>query len=213
MAQAYAGAENLDEAIRVLDLLVNTTNLEPSYHFLVKMKLGYLMYEKGMFDQAIKYFNEIDGSFFLYDRVLIGYGWTYYKRELAKPDEETRNFSFAKNYLQVLIDEFYASDYVLEARSLIGYINQVEQQTDAAIANFEYVFQARYTKDLSQQNIEQREALKQKMTTTEAEKEGRSLSKRPNGICQFPVKILHSGGFSSLPDIFRSEREQLCSAK
>ncbi len=171
MGQAYVGAENLDEAVRVLDLLVNTTNLEPSYHFLVKMKLGYLMYEKGMYDQAIQYFDQIDGSFFLYDRVLIGYGWTYYKRELAKPDEAARDFSYAKNYLQVLIDEFYASDYVLEAKSLLGYIYQVEQKTDAAIANFDYVFRARYTKDLSEGNIKQREALKERMLALEKERD------------------------------------------
>jgi hypothetical protein len=171
MSQAYVGSENLDEAVRVLDLLVSTTNLEPSYHFLIKMKLGYLMYEKGMYDQAIRYFDEIDGSFFLYDRVLIGYGWTYYKRELMKEDEETRDFSYAKNYLQVLIDEFYGSDYVLEAKSLLGYIYQVEQKTDAAIANFDYVFRARYTKDLSEQNIGKADALKTKMLAADKEKD------------------------------------------
>jgi len=171
ISQAYVGAENLDEAIRVLDLLVNTTNLEPSYHFLIKMKLGYLMYEKGMYDQAIQYFDQIDGGFFLYDRVLIGYGWTYYKRELAKSDEAARDFSYAKNYLQVLIDEFYASDYVLEAKSLLGYIYQVEQKTDAAIANFDYVFRARYTKDLSEDNIKQREVLKERMLALEKERD------------------------------------------
>jgi len=171
MSQAYVGAENLDEAIRVLDLLVQTTNLDPSYHFLLKMKLGYLMYEKGMYDEAIKYFNEIDGSFFLYDRVLIGYGWTYYKRELARPEEEMRDFSYAKNYLQVLIDEFYASDYVLEAKSLLGYIYQMEEKTDAAIANFDYVFRARYTRDLSEQSIKKTDALKQRMKTVENEKD------------------------------------------
>ena len=176
MAEDYAGSENLDEAVRILDLLVKTTNLEPSYHFLVKMKLGYLMYEKGMYDQAIKYFDEIDGSFYLYDRVLIGYGWTYYKRELAKPEGVAKDFSLAKKYLEVLIDEFYASDYVLEAKSLLGYIYQVEEKPDAAIDNFDYVFRARYTKDLSEKSLRETDALKQKMAVVEKEKDD-ALSK------------------------------------
>lgn len=160
LSRAYIGAENIDESIRVLQGILSDYNLAPEFHFLIKMKLGYLMFEKGNYYQAIRFFDEINSDFSMYDRVLIGYGWTYYKLELQKPEEEGRDFSYAKKYVQIVLDDYYASDYVLEAKSLLGYILQLEEDADNAINTFDDVFRARTTKEKSDENLAERERLR-----------------------------------------------------
>jgi TolA-binding protein len=170
LAQAYVGAENLDDAVRVLRGIIDNHNLDPQYHFLIKMKLGYLMYEKEDYARAINYFNDIGNNFSMYDRVLIGYAWTYYKRELQKPEGQPKDFSYAKKNLEVLLSEYYASDYVLEAKSLVGYILQVEEDADNAIKEFDDVFRARFTKDRSDKNLADREKIKSQMADTKQDR-------------------------------------------
>jgi len=69
------------------------------------MKLGYLMYEKEDYPRAINYFNDIGNNFSMYDRVLIGYAWTYYKKELQKPEGQPKDFSSAKKNVEILLSE------------------------------------------------------------------------------------------------------------
>jgi len=170
LSQAYAGVKNYDEAERILINMVNNYALSPDYHFNIKMKLGYINYEKGNYFQAINYFDQISGDFSLYDRVLIGYGWTYYKMELQKPENETKDFTLAKKYLELLIDNFYTSDYFLEAKSLLGYIYQMEQNANDAIRQFDYVFRSRQTKDISDKHLINQDKLREMLSQVDDER-------------------------------------------
>ena len=194
LAQAYVGAENLEDAIRVLQIVLDNYNLDPQYHFMLNMKLGYLMYEKGDYFQAINYFNDIGSNFSLYDRVLIGYAWTYYLIELQKPENQLKDFIYAKKYIQILLDEYYASDYVLEAKSLLGYILQVEEDADNAIKEFDDVFRARYTKEQSDQNLAVRENVRSQMAIAVSDRNDALAAYNQNDY------IISQGRYSTLQD-------------
>ncbi len=194
LSQAYVGAENLDEAVRVLRTVLSGYNLEPQYHFLLNMKLGYLMYEKGDYPQAINYFNEIGSNFSLYDRVLIGYAWTYYKQELLKSEEQVKDFTYAKKYIQFLVEDYKTSDYVLEAKSLLGYILQVEEDAENAIKEFDDVFRARFSKEQSDRNLTDRENVRNEMSETQNNKNVALASYNRNDF------IIAQGRYSTLQD-------------
>jgi len=163
MGEAYAGSANLTEAINTFKALDALPGLEPDFHFTILLKLGYLHYESGNYEAAIGTFDQIAGNFKQYDRVLVGYGWSYYKIELAKSVASDRDFTFAKRYLELLRDEFTSSDYTLEAQTLLGYIYQLESKADKAITNFEKSFQAKESKLLSDQLNQERDAMKEVM--------------------------------------------------
>jgi len=80
LAQAYVGANKFDEAENVLLGIVNNYNTPPDYHFNIYLKLAYISYERGTFQQAIGYLDQIGSDFSLYDRVLMAYGWNHYTK-------------------------------------------------------------------------------------------------------------------------------------
>jgi TolA-binding protein len=162
LAQAYVGANKFDEAENVLLGIVTNYNTPPDYHFNVYLKLAYIAYESGAYQKAIGYLDEIGSDFSLYDRVLIAYGWNYYKAELLK-EEKNRNFDIAKRYISILMQEFPNSDYYLEAKSLLAYIYQLEKNTHGAVQQYEYVYETSHTQNISDANIQKRDRLKKQL--------------------------------------------------
>ncbi len=167
LAEAYAGTGNLAESAKIFQDLLAIEGLNPDFRSVLLLKMGYLAYENGDYLGAISFFDKIPGSFEKYDRVLIGYGWSHYKLELEKPLHQERDFSYAKKYLELLLEVFYGSDYILEARSLLGYIHQLEAKPNKALENFEYTFGAKETKLLSDQLNQELDALQDVYSTTE----------------------------------------------
>jgi TolA-binding protein len=167
LAQAYVGASKLDEAENVLLGIVNNYNTPPDYHFNVYLKLAYIAYEKKTYLQAIGYLDKIGGDFSLYDRVLMAYGWNYYKEELLK-EEKNRNFEITKKYVYILTQEFPNSDYYLEAKSLLAYIYQLEKNTHGAVQQYEYVYQTSHTQNISNLNIQTRDRIKNQLYNIES---------------------------------------------
>ncbi len=159
LSEAYIGINNFAEAEKILKDLAFNYQLTPDFHDKVLLKLGLIQYEQGNYQNAIKYFDLISPNFSQYDRVLLGYAWSYFKIEMQKPSFETRDFSRAKEYLEFLIDEFYGSDYLLEARTLLAYIYQQQNKVDEALQNYRYVFEARDVKELSDEINKETETL------------------------------------------------------
>lgn len=148
LAEAYAGSGNLEESVKTFNSLLRGTDVEPEFRFMVLLKLGYLSYELGDYSGAIAQFDNIPGSFSAYDKVLIGYSWSLYKQELTKP-EGHRDFKQTQKYLEALLDNFYGSDYLLEARTLLAYVMQLQQNVTGALSNYEFVFEAKNVKQIS----------------------------------------------------------------
>jgi len=102
--------------------------------------------------------------------VLISYGWNYYKSELQKTADQPKDFSYAKRYLQLLLDVYVTSDYYLEAKSLLGYIYQLEEQTTSAIGEFDAVFRSRFTKEEADRNFVKRDSLENRLLNLESDR-------------------------------------------
>ena len=170
-AEALAGAGNYDEAADLFSSVLKVKSLSPEFRFDILAKLGYIQYNIGQPDRSIDYYTQIGSNYSRYDRVLVAFGWAYYKKEINKKRIAERNFLKAKKSLEVLIDNFPNSEYFLEAKTLLGYINQLEYNTTSAISNFSYVFKAKDVKDLSDQLNEQESELeKVRKTATSLEK-------------------------------------------
>jgi TolA-binding protein len=169
LAQAYVGANKLDEAENVLLGIVNNYNTPPDYHFNIYLKLAYIAYEKGTYQQSLGYLDQIGSDFSLYDRVLMAYGWSHYKEELLK-EEKVRNYDTSKGYLAILLQEYPNSDYYLEAKSLLAYIYQLEKNTQGAVTQYEYVYQTSHTQNISDANLQARDRLKQQLYDADTER-------------------------------------------
>ena len=163
LAESYAGNGDYQKAREIFEKLLAAKNMEPELRFSILLKLGYIAYEQGDYHQAVKHFDLIAGTYPQYDRVLIGYAWSYYKIELNKAPGEQKDFSLARKPLEVLLDNFYSSDYILEAKALLGYISQLEERVDEALDNFGYAFRAREVKDLSDKINSERDGLAEAM--------------------------------------------------
>jgi len=148
-AEALAGAGNYADAASVFSSVLTTKSLSPDFRFDVLAKLGYIAYNQDTPAEAIRYYSKIGSNYSRYDRVLVAFGWAYYKIEISKKRRTDRNFVKAKKSLEVLIDNFPNSEYFLESKTLLGYINQLEYNTSDAISNFRYVYNAKDVKDLS----------------------------------------------------------------
>lgn len=157
-AKALTGAQNFEEAFTVLKSVLETPGLEPDFRFDILAKMGYLQYELGNPQKSITYYDEIAGTYFNYDRVLMGYGWAFYKIEIDKLVSE-RNYDNAKQYLELVANNFLNSEYNLEARTLLGYINQLEFDTKGAIDNFRFAYNAKEIKQHSDDLNEQQSKL------------------------------------------------------
>ncbi len=160
-SEAYVGVGNYAEAERILKDLAFNYHLTPDFHDKVLLKLGFIEYELGNYRNAISFFDMISQGFSQYDRVLLGYAWAYFKLEMNKPEFEQKDFSQARQYLELLIDTFYGSDYLLEARTLLAYIHQQQNEVDEALRNYRYVFEARDVKELSDEINEETRVLGQ----------------------------------------------------
>lgn len=163
LAEALAGGQNLEQAAQMFRSIIDEKALEPEMRFNILLKLGYINYEMGNPYGAIQNFDQIATDFSRYDRVLIGYGWSYYRIELAKENPEERDLSKAKKHLELLIDLYPKSDYFLEARTLLGYIHQLEMNPHAALEHFEYAFEMREVKELSDDMNQERDRLREMM--------------------------------------------------
>jgi len=102
---------------------------------------------------------------------------------LAKPVVE-RDFGMTKRYLNLLINEFFASDYLLEAKSLLGYVYQLEEKTNDAIRQFDYVFRSNYTKSMSDKNLEDQDRLRQQLALAKDQKEKAISENNRSGFIQ-----------------------------
>ena len=188
IGKSYSGAENFDQAESVFEGILRIKGLEPELRFDALLKLAYINFEKELYPQVLSKLDQIDLNYYYYDQVLMTYSWTLYKMELANPNIEERDFSFAEQNLRQMMDEYPESDYYLEAKTLLGFVYQLEEKVNPALNEYEYVYQARFTKDRSDNMIGERDSLKQMLRTTERLVE-KALAKRNRAAFQKAKKV------------------------
>ncbi len=148
LAEAYAATGELEQSITIFQQLIKP-GIDPQFRSTLYLKIAYLNYELGNYYNAIRNFDEIPGDYSRYDRVIMGYAWTYFAIEMNKDVDQPKDFSMAKGYLKKILTNYYFSDYYLEANTLMGYIYQMEEKPDEALRKYEYSYDAKTRKLVS----------------------------------------------------------------
>lgn len=160
MGNAYAAAQLYDEAQSVYSNLIQVTSTPPEIYARAAYKLACLSYERKSYLQAIQYLSSIPATFDRYDKVLNALAWSYFEYERSKPPEEAKNYEPAKTYAQLLVDKYYASPYIMEAKSLLAYINQINEEPVEAIDLYREVYKTKATRREVDAYIQERERLR-----------------------------------------------------
>jgi TolA-binding protein len=155
-ANAYSASQRYDEAISLYLQLSDEKNITPSLYHQTLYKIAIIEFERKNYFATIKYLSKIPETFIGYDKVLNAFAWAYYEYEQTKPENEPRDFYFTKYYANRLLDEFYASPYKMEARSLVAYISQLEDRPSRAMELYRNIYQTKLTKSKVNEYIAER---------------------------------------------------------
>ena len=145
-ANAYAASQRYDDAIALYLQLSGEKNISPSLYHQTLYKIGIIEFERKNYFATIEYLSKIPETYVGYDKVLNAFAWAYYEYEQTKPANEPRDLYYTKYYANRLIDEFYASPYKMEARSLLAYISQLEDRPSNAMGLYRNIYQTKLTK-------------------------------------------------------------------
>ena len=145
-ANAYAASQRYDEAIANYLQLSDEKHISPPLYHQTLYKIAIIEFERKNYFATLEYLSKIPDTFIGYDRVLNAFAWAHYENEQAKPANEPRDLYYTKYYANRLLDEFYASPYKMEARSLLGYINQLENRPSSAMGLYRNIYQTKLTK-------------------------------------------------------------------
>jgi len=159
MGNAYAASQKYDDAIASYLQLVDNKNTNLSLVYQALYKIGIIEYERGNYFATIQYLSQIPQTYAAYDKVLNALAWAHYESEQSKPDDEPRNFWLAKQYANRLLNEFFASPYQMEAKSLLAYISQLEKRPANALSLYRNVYNTKLTKQEIDEYIDERESI------------------------------------------------------
>lgn len=157
-ANAYVESQKYDDAIANYLQVANNKKISPTLYNMALYKIGILEFERKNYFASVKYLTQIPESFNRYDKVLNALAWTFYETEQSKPSE-IKDFSKAKFYANRLINEYYASPYQMEAKSMLAYISQLEDNPSNAMNLYRNVYQTKTTESKVIDYIKERENL------------------------------------------------------
>ena len=150
---SFTNLDQFDMAKAVFERLVNIknypwTDLNVSIiQNEARLKLGYLHYQRGEFDQALFYFNQISKGYDRYDKSLLAQAWTNLKKG---------QYESVINKVDVLCNNYLLSNYVYEARVLAAHCKRAQHRTSEALKDLKYVANARRILDKVKEYNEER---------------------------------------------------------
>jgi hypothetical protein len=140
----YAAGQNYDLAYGVLEPLIESKKTPREFHNRSLLKLAQISYERGDYLTSIKYAELIPENFVRYDKVLNILTWSHFTiQQMTQSDPEQRDYSQAKLYSYQLLEDFYSSEYRMEAQSLLGYIYQAENDLSLAKDFYQDVYKTK----------------------------------------------------------------------
>lgn len=166
LAETYAAMGDYEQSMSTFQQLFKE-GMDPQFRSTLYLKLAYLNYELGNYYTMIKNLDEIPGDYSRYDRVIMGYAWAYFSLEMNKDADQPKDFTMAKAYLSKLLKNYYFSDYYLEANTLMGYIYQTEEKPDEALRRYEYSYDAKTRKLVSDKMNEELSQVKKAYRTAD----------------------------------------------
>lgn len=160
-ANAFTDGQQYDEAAQVYLKMIELNETPPYLHARALYKMGVMEYERGNYFAAVAYLNRISIGFSRYDKVINALAWSYFELERNKPAGEAQDFTQAKHYAKLLIDEYYASPYQMEAMGLLAYINQSEEEPVEAISLYREVYQTKVKRGPIEGYLEERKKIEE----------------------------------------------------
>lgn len=155
----YANLNNYNDAIEIFEDLASLENYlwtEPQATFIRNyslLKLGYVHYELGEYEEALNYFNSVSPGFSEYDKSLLGAAWTNFKKG---------NYEQTVEKVNLLFKDYFASSSTYEALVLSAHCKRILNQRDSALRDLRYVANARSVLELTNQhNVERKFILAQ----------------------------------------------------
>ncbi len=175
------------------------------------MRLGFIYYQRGELENAVRYFVKVSRGAENYDQTLIGLSWTYLKKgDLEKTITATGT----------VLGNYLSSNYQYEALVLSAHCRRLLEQPDKALENLRYVAHAHGVLELSKEyNVEREQILAQlgeveRMEKAALEHQDKQLYGIISEVRQSLMGMLYSFGYRSntgdlLVDAFSEERQNI----
>ena len=114
------------------------------------LKLGYLRYQRGEYDKAIFYFDQVSKGYENYDASLLGQAWASLK---------TGQYDNAINKVDVICNNYLLSNYMYEALVLSAQCKRIQKRSDEAMEDLRYVANAKHVLNKVEEYNEERKHL------------------------------------------------------
>lgn len=175
------------------------------------MRLGFIYYQRGELENAVRYFEKVSRGAENYDQTLIGLSWTYLKKgDLEKTITATGT----------VLGNYLSSNYQYEALVLSAHCRRLLEQPDKALENLRYVAHAHGMLELSKEyNTEREQILAQlgeveRMEKAALEHQDKQLYSIISEVRQSLMGMLFSFGYRSntgelFVDAFSEERQNI----
>jgi len=117
------------------------------------LRLGYLHFQRGEYDRAINYFDQVSKGYKNYDESLLGQAWANLKKG---------QYDNAINKVDLICSSYLLSNYTYEALVLSAHCKRIQNRTDEALRDLRYVSKAKHVLgQVEEYNDERKKILKQ----------------------------------------------------
>lgn len=114
------------------------------------LKLGYFHYQRGEYDKAIFYFDQVSKGYDGYDASLLGQAWASLK---------TGQYDNAINNVDLICNNYLLSNYMYEALVLSAHCKRIQKRSDEAMEDLRYVANAKHVLNRVQEYNDERKHL------------------------------------------------------
>jgi hypothetical protein len=122
------------------------------------LKLGFIYYERGELEEALKYFEQVSRGTENYDQTLMGKAWA---------ELRLGNLEQSLAQIQTLSQGYLVSDYTYEAKVLSAHCKRLLDQPEAAMRDLRYVSNAHGVLETSRDYNEERAQIAAQMNELE----------------------------------------------
>ena len=122
------------------------------------LKLGFIYYERGELEEALKYFEQVSRGTENYDQTLMGKAWA--ELRLGNVDQSMLQ-------IQTLTQGYLVSDYTYEAKVLSAHCKRLLDQPEAAMRDLRYVSNAHGVLETTRDYNEERAQIAAQMNELE----------------------------------------------
>ena len=150
----YTAGQNYDLAYDIFESMAMSRKTPPEFNNRSLLKLSQISYERGDYLASIDYAELVPKTFRRFDKVLNILLWSHFMMEKERqPDPLQRDFTQAKIYAFKLLQDYYSSEYRMEAESLLGYMYQSENDLMLAKDFYTDVYKSKMERNDLRENL------------------------------------------------------------